>query len=233
MTSSPSRSLKSPIRSGSPSKFTTRFGVCNAPEPSFGGEERFSWQKASYVSDVVYQLPDTKSSKGSVFGTSLRTGMDDENPDAKKRTTGPGSYNVEPCYDNISEYSHHKAQRFACAAREGMNMKTPSPGAVYNTSGVYRNGKDKYIKISFNCDARKPLYNESASANADLLWPKLDRGPSITMGKRLKRRTKGDDTPGAIYEVHKIQGFKTGPSFSFGKSKASRFKDDGGLSLDP
>ena len=223
--------------SRSPSKskgFVTRYGPTKSPEPPFSQEERFTWQKAQFVSDVAYKLPDTKMTIGSVFGTSVRTGMDDENPDAKKRTTGPGSYNVEPCFDALSEYSTRKASRFACAAREGMNMKTPSPGAVYNTGEIYRDGKDKRIKISFNCDKRRPLYNESASQNADLLWPKLDRGPAISMGKRLKYRTKGDCTPGAVYEVHNIQNFKTGPSFSFGRSKSSRFQGDGmNLSLDP
>lgn len=220
----------------SPSKsngFVTRYGSNKCPDIRFSHEERFAWQKAQYVSDVAYKLPDTKMTIGSVFGTSGRAGMDDENPDAKKRTTGPGSYNVEPCFNALSDYSTRKAGRFAGAPREGMNMKTPSPGAVYNTDKIYRDGKDKRIKISFNCDKRRPLYNESASQNADMLWPKLDKGPAISMGKRLKQRTKGDRTPGAVYDVHKIRNFKTGPSFSFGRSKSSRFKSDGmNLSLD-
>lgn len=221
----------------SPSKskgFVTRYGPQQTPQPEFPHEERFAWQKAQFVSDVAYKLPDTKMTIGSVFGTSVRAGMDDENPDAKKRTTGPGSYNIDRCFDSLSEYHTHSAGRFSCAAREGMNMKTPSPGAVYDTQKIFKNGRDKNIKISFNCDKRKPLYNESASQNADMLWPKLDRGPAISIGKRLKRKEKGSDTPGAVYEVHRIQNFKTGPSFSFGRSKASRFKGDAmDLSLDP
>jgi hypothetical protein len=225
----------SPTRTKSASPFVSRYGVTRNPELSFSKEERFHWQNSQYVSDVVYQLPDSKSQVGSVFGTAARAGMDDENPDAKKRSTGPGSYSIDNCYDKNSEFPVHKATKFACAAREGMNMKTPSPGSVYHTDLLFRNGKDKNIKISFNCDTRKPLYNESAGANADLLWPKLDKGISISMGKRLKSKSKGSDTPGAIYEVHKIQSFKTGPSFSFGRSKASRFERTEGdkLSLDP
>jgi hypothetical protein len=204
--------------------FITRYGASKSPELPFPHEERFAWQKAQFVSDVAYKLPDTKMTIGSVFGTSARNGLDDENPDAKKRTTGPGSYNIDRCFDSLSEYATHKASRFGGAAREGMNMKTPSPGAVYDTANVFKHGKDKNIKISFNCDKRRPLHNSSASENADMLWPKLDRGPAITIGKRLKHRSKGDDTPGAVYEVHKKVNFKTGPSFSFGRSKASRFK---------
>lgn len=231
---SPIKSLNSPNKKPHTPNFTTRYGVVHSPETKFGTEERFQWQNAQFVSDVAYQLPDTKSRTGSLFGTSARGGMDDVNPDQKKRTsTGPGSYNVEDCYDSLSEYLTHKAPKFACAPRQSMDMKTPSPGAVYNTSELFRSGKDKTIKISFNCDSRPPLYNPSVSANADMLLLKSERGPAISIGKRLKHKSRGSDTPGAIYEVHKIQSFKTGPSFSFGKSKQSRFKDGLNLSLDP
>jgi hypothetical protein len=67
------------------------------------------------------------------FGNSLRTGMDDENPDAKKRSTGPGSYEFANCYDHLSEYQSTHANRFALAPRQSMAMKTPSPGAVFKT----------------------------------------------------------------------------------------------------
>jgi len=210
----------------SPSHFVTRHGRAHSPEASFGHETRFQWQGAQFVSDVAYKLPDTKMTKSAVFGTSARQGMDDENADAKKRSTGPGSYNIEHCYGFHSEYNKKPAYRFGGATRQSMDMKTPSPGAVYNTQEVYRTGKDKGIKISFNCDSRKPLYNESAASNADILWPKLPQGTAVSIGKRLKVKGLGHDTPGAVYEVHKIVNFKTGPAFSFGKSKASRFKGD-------
>ena len=107
-----------------------------------------------------------------------------------------------------------------------MAIKTPSPGAVYNTEGLFSSGSNKTIPISFNCDSRKPLSNECASANADMLWPKLPKGPSITIAGKLNKKSRFGGTPGAIYDVHKKMDFRTGPSFSFGRSKAARFKSD-------
>jgi hypothetical protein len=215
------------MSSTSPSKMCTRYGMTRSPEPQFGGEERFRWQSADNPADVSYKIPELGASKSTVFGTSLRAEAASKNAS----TTGPGSYNVEKSYNANSEYPFHAAPRFGAAARESMAMKTPSPGAVYDTGKIFKNGPDKNIKISFNCDQRKPLFNPSASANADMLWPVLPKGPSISMAKRLKTRTKGDRTPGAIYNV---LNKSSAPSFSFGRSKASRFKDDGvDLSLDP
>lgn len=232
MSNSPPRAHTSPRKIRSPN-FTTRYGIVHSPQTKFGSEERFQWQNAQFVSDVSYHLPDTKTKVGSVFGTSARGSLEGDNPDNKKKSTGPGSYNVESCYESLSEYMCHKGPKFSCAARQSLDMKTPSPGAVYNTGELFRNGKDKDIKISFNCDTRRPLHNPSISANADLLLLPPDRGTAVTIGKRLNYKSKGSGTPGAIYEVHKIQNFRTGPSFSFGRSKQSRFKDDGvNLSLD-
>lgn len=201
--------------------------MSRSPEPQFGGEERFRWQNADNPADVSYKIPEMAPSKSTVFGTSLRSQAASKN----ESTTGPGSYNVEKSYNSNSEFPFHCAPRFGAAARESMAMKTPSPGAVYDTGKIYKNGPDKNIPISFNCDQRKPLFNPSASSNADMLWPKLSKGVSVTMGKRLKTRTKGDRTPGAVYNVLTKS---SAASFSFGKSKASRFKDDGiDLSLDP
>lgn len=210
----------------SPSKTITRYGVCRSPEAQFGGEERFRWMKEKHQSDVCYNIKDLGVSKSATFGTSLRakTSKNDS-------TTGPGSYNLDRGYSMNSEYPIHSAPRFGAAARESMAMKTPSPGAVYETGKIFKNGPDKNIKISFNCDQRKPLFNPSASSNADMLWPNLPKGRSCSIGKRLKTRSKGDNTPGAIYDV---LGKSAAPSFSFGKSKASRFKDDAiDLSLHP
>lgn len=213
-------------RASSPTKLCTRYGLSRSPEPQFGGEERFRWQNAENPADVSYKLPEMGISKSTVFGTSLRT------PASKNEsTTGPGSYNVDRSYQSNSEYPFHSAPRFGAAARESMAMKTPSPGAVYDTTKIFKNGPDKNIKISFNCDQRRPLFNPAASANADMLWPTLPKGTAVTMGKRLKTKSKGDGTPGAIYEV---VNKSSAPAFSFGKSRASRFGSDGiDLSLDP
>lgn len=211
----------------SPTKICTRYGITGSPEPQFGGEERFRWQKAMNPSDVSYKIPEIGVSKSTVFGNSLRN----SSMGSKGCGAGPGSYSVERSFNCNSEYPVHSAPRFSAAARESMAVKTPSPGAVYNTSKVFRNGADKNIKISFNCDQRKPLFNAAASSNADMLWPKLPKGTSVTMGKRLKTKSKGEGTPGAIYNV---MNKSSSPSFSFGRSKASRFKNDElDLSLDP
>jgi hypothetical protein len=57
-------------------------------------------------------------------------------------------------YDRLSDYCVHKANRFADAPRQSMDMKTPSPGAVYNVDKCYWNGPVKNIGISFNKDQR-------------------------------------------------------------------------------
>lgn len=194
---------------------------------------RFHWQSSNKASDVVYSLPDMNSGKGFQFGTGTRQGMDDINPDAKKRSTGPGSYHVEECFSAYSEYPTRRAFRFSGAARQSMAEKTPSPGAVYNTEGLFSSGSNKVIPIGFGTDVRRPLDGVPTSLNADMLWPALPKGKSVTIGAKLNKKSRFAGTPGAIYDVHKVVDFKTGPSFSFGRSKASRFQDDmNKLSLD-
>jgi hypothetical protein len=85
-----------------------------------------------------------------------------------------------------------------------------------------------------------------------MLWPKLPRGPSISIAGRLNRKDPGASGPGPIYDVHvsfpkyteyltssrldltltyplhckflqKKVNFKTGPSFSFGRGRGDRF----------
>jgi hypothetical protein len=165
------------------------------------------------------------------FSCSKRGGMDEiVNPDNKKNSTGPGSYDVSQSFSFNSEYNTPRHSRFGVAPRQSMAMKTPSPGAVYNVDRQYWNGPEKTGGISFNCDSRKPLNGEAAGANADMMWPKLKTGPSVTMGARFQKKNPGESGPGAIYDVHKIVNFKTGPSFSFGNSKnANRFKEVGFL----
>ena len=66
------------------------------------------------------------------FPTSERdpTG-DGDNPD-KGQGPGPGAYAYGHCYDHLSEKATHQAGRFPRSQRQGMAMRTPSPGAVYN-----------------------------------------------------------------------------------------------------
>jgi len=200
----------------------TRYGPVHSPVTKLGTEERFAWQKPQFSSDVMYELPPVTMSRVVSFPSAVRGGMDDlANPDAKKRSTGPGSYNPETCFDRLSDYCVHRASRFADAPRQSMDMKTPSPGAVYNVEKCYWNGPVKTIGISFNKDQRPPLYNPSLTADADMLWPQLPNKKAITIAGRLKHKDHSQGCgSGIIYDV-KRQGL--GPSFSFGRGRASRF----------
>jgi hypothetical protein len=208
-----------------------RLGTVKSIEPKFPSEERFSWQKPKFTTDTVYDLPSAMMNRSISFSCSKRGGMDElANPDAKKNSTGPGSYDVSQSYGFNSEYATARHSRFGVAPRQSMAMKTPSPGAVYNVDRQYWNGPEKQLGISFNCDNRKPLNGESASSNADMMWPKLKTGPMLTMGARFKTKNAAESGPGAIYDVHKIVSFKTGPSYSFGNTKhPDRFKEVGFL----
>src|SRR5438105_992470 len=116
--SSPVRlnSAESPPKS--PKKEVTRYGPVKQADIKFGTEERFKWQNALNSNDVCYELPEMTMTRSVVFGSSLRVGMDEENPDNKKRSTGPGSYDFAPCFDHNSEYVKKQGSRFACAARQ-------------------------------------------------------------------------------------------------------------------
>ena len=131
----------------------TRYGPVHSPITRMGSEERFAWQKPQNSSDVMYELPSQNMGRVVSFPSAIRGG-NDENADIKKRSTGPGSYNPTHCYDRLSEYCVHKANRFADAPRQSMDMKTPSPGAVYNVDKCYWNGPEKFNGISFNKDQR-------------------------------------------------------------------------------
>jgi len=207
----------------SPQKPCTRYGVCSSPTSKMGNEERFAWQK-SQINGEGYELPDLKSTKAISFGLGLRGGMAEQaNPDAVKRSTGPGSYEYGHCYDKISEYKQRHANRFSGAVREGPGLKTPSPGPVYDISKQYWNGPEKALKIGFNCDSRPALYQRSLTANADMVCPKLPKGKSITMAARLKSSKKEAAGSGVMYNVHEKVDFRTGPSYSFGKGRGQRF----------
>lgn len=200
MAQSPGR-IGSPVRS--PKKDVTRYGPVKFPDAKFGNEERFMWQKSKSSNDVAYDLPEMTMSRSIVFPQSLRKGMDDENPDNKKRSTGPGSYEYSGCYDHISEYMNHEANRFPCAARQSMAQKTPSPGAVYNIEKKYYRGPEKPMGIGFANASRMGLFNNSASANADMYIPRADYGPGITIaGRHKKKNYFSYETPGPVYDVH-------------------------------
>lgn len=198
--SPPKSPSKSPFKS--PKKPVTRYGPIKQADLKFGTEERFQWQNAASTSDVMYQIPEFEPSKSVIFSNSLRKGMDDENPDAKKRSTGPGSYDYSGCFDHISEYALHGANRFGQAPRQSMAMKTPSPGAVYNIESVYWNGPDKHNGVGFSNSTRQPLYGSALGANADMFFAKPESGPAISIAKRLKVKGVGASSPGAIYDVH-------------------------------
>ncbi|RYH32029.1 hypothetical protein EON65_01355 [archaeon] len=202
---SPART-SSPGRTGSPKKDVTRYGPIHYPEPKFGGEKRFQWQNAaSGTSDVSYDLPAMTMSRSVLFAHAPRKGMDDENPDNKKRSTGPGSYDVAHSYDHLSEYVSRTGNMFPCASRQSMAMKTPSPGAVYNIEKKYWNGPDTQGGIGFPQSTRTDLFGRSAGADADLFYPKDNRGVAVTIAGRHKYKPLGSDTPGAVYDVHVSQ----------------------------
>jgi len=197
----------------------TRYGKVHEAEVTFGAEKRFQWQSSGATSDVVYDVQDSSPTKSAVFGSSLRKGMDEENPDAKKRSTGPGSYDVAGSYDHNSEYAKKDGNRFGQAPRESMAMKTPSPGAVYNIEHQFYNGPEKANGIGFGTGARGELHGSALGSNADMYVAKGETGPAVTIAKKLQTKELGADTPGAIYDVHEKKNFQTGPSFSFGHGK--------------
>lgn len=142
-------------------------------------------------------------SRSVLFGYALRQGMDEENPDNKKRSTGPGSYDYSQCYDSLSEYVKKEANRFPCAPRQSMALKTPSPGAVYNIDKQFYLGPEKHDGIGFPNSTRNDLFGRSTTANADMFIPKPETGPAITIAARPKQSNyKSRGTPGAIYDVH-------------------------------
>lgn len=205
-------------------KEATRYGPIKSGEVSFSQEERFAWQKAQFSSDCVYDIPELRSSKSAVFGTAVQRADGDDTADAKKRSNGPGSYDPARSYNFNSEYITKTQPRFASAPRESMAMKTPSPGPVYNIENCFYLGPEKRLGIGFGNAQRKPLY-EGCGADADLYIPKPDYGHAVSIGRRIKHKLPGADGPGPIYEVHKKINFQTGPAYTFGRGRGSRFKE--------
>lgn len=205
--SSPAR-LRSPSRSASPKKEVTRYGPIHYPDCKFGDEKRFQWQDASTAAgDVLYDLPNMTMSRSVLFGHSLRQGMDDENPDNKKRATGPGSYDVAHSYDHLSEYVTRKGNMFPCAPRQSMAVKTPSPGAVYNIEKKYWNGPEKNMGIGFPQSSRNDLFNRSAGADADLFYPKAGISKAVTIAGKRNHKDSLSCSPGPVYDVHVSRRF--------------------------
>eukprot|EP01036_Dinobryon_divergens_P032612 gene32612-42232_t len=227
MSSPPPSPPKSPSKKNRKSVEVTRFGTVKEPALKFGSEERFAWQNAQNSSNVVYDIPDSSPTKSVIFGSSLRV---DENSKGSGSSAGPGSYDFTKCFDHISEYSVKQGNRFSCAPRNSMVIKTPSPGAVYNIEKCYWNGPDKNDGIGFSTAPRDSRNSGSNSADADMYLPKYDTGQGITIATRFNTNKKfAYATPGAIYDVHKKFDFRTGPSYTFGKGKGSRFKEVGFL----
>lgn len=192
-----------PIDVGNTNMDVTRYGRVRSPQTRFGNEERFLWQSDKNINDVSYQLPSVRNHRSVRFGQSLRQSMDEmTNPDSKTRDTGPGSYDISGSFDFVSDYVNHQATRFAGAPRKSMEMKTPSPGAVYNIEKKYYTGPDKREGISFSVAGRSALFTKPVTANADMYVPKPDRGPEITMGLRPKKKLLDNGTPGCIYDSH-------------------------------
>lgn len=216
---SPEKKPSSPSRSPSksPKKEVTRYGPIHVHAEKFPQEERFRWQKAKFSSDVVYKVPVPKAVKDIRFPTSTRRPL----TDGEQFATGPGSYDVADCYDFLSEYGTRRSSKFSIAARPSMDMKTPSPGAVYNVGKTYWNGPQKTLEIGFNCDTRKDPGSMSVTSEADMYVPKSMTGPAITIAKKFSLKDVSSSNPGPIYDVLKYNNFQTGPKFSFGKNKTS------------
>ena len=67
-----------------------------------------------------------------------------------------------------------------------------------------KDGNWKLITFELNrpnvSPRRPPLCNPSYTANADMLYPKLPKGRSISIGSRHKTRKPGSG-PGLIYNI--------------------------------
>ena len=172
----------------------TRYGPVQQATIKFGSEQRFQWQQAKNTCDVSYEIPDDKIKHSVVFPASSKKSLCD-NPDAAKNATGPGSYDVSKGFECYSEYTSHNGFKFSIAQRQSMAMKSPSPGPVYNIEKCYCTGPDAGLKVGFNLDSRKPLYESNTSANADPVYPKLPSGIAITIGKRLNQKTRPKESP--------------------------------------
>lgn len=221
----------------------TRYGKKADGTARFGTEKRFRVASAQLSSDVMYNLPSTLANQNTVFGTSSRGDFAPKS----SNSSGPATYDVSKS-DLASSKSRTKhgmfqnsgyssarltfihqlvtlipAITFGVCTRQGLNLNTLSPGAVYNVEGVFKTGKDARVPISFNRDLRKPIFDPSAAINAEMYYPQLAAGKSVSFGFRHDPGKTAPRSPGAIYNVHETCDFRTGPAHTFGSSKTTRF----------
>mmetsp|Transcript_45983 Transcript_45983/g.143881 ORF Transcript_45983/g.143881 Transcript_45983/m.143881 type:complete len:265 (-) Transcript_45983:199-993(-) len=207
----------------------TRLGFRKLTNIFMPSEQRFEWQKPPNDYDTFYDVAPPKI-KTVAFGTSTRTDWeatyinkkDNYNPNA-----GPGNYNLGHEAKVLSTVPNPRVSQFPISSRPSMNLNTPSPGPAYNIEKVYRYGKESRIPIGFNRDERKPLADNLSSTTEAQYFPQLPKKPATDFSRGSGRTKKkigfGDKrSPGPIYNVAKYD-FRTGPSFSFGGSKAPRF----------
>jgi hypothetical protein len=194
----------------------SRYGMTQAREPTFGVAERFRGD-GSEKWDLMYQNSGSLKDNGTKFSKGKQI-ADVDMP----ASINASAYDVNRGFRASSEFRPSRTSKFLTAPRKGMDLNTPSPGSVYDTEEWYSKGCDKRLKISFNCDHRRPLHYDTPTTNVEFVNPELPKGVSKSFGKRLSPKKPTVITPGAIYDVHHVKTFKTGPSFSFGGSK-SRF----------
>ena len=209
-------------------------------------EGRFKWQDPINDFDAFYSLPSTIDHKTAVFGSSTRSDWENtwmNKKDGMNPNAGPGQ-NGTPNDRQLSDYPNPATVKFGHCVRPDMSAEYGyrSPGPKYDLEGVFKHGKDtKKLKIGFNKDHRKPLY-EGTDTDAQY-FPQLRKGLSVTMAGRRKEKKLGlgeSQSPGAIYNMQKYcfggnltSGdpiFKN-PSFSFGKSRAPRFSYESRFSM--
>lgn len=227
-TALPTPKPKANTRHGYTSGSTTRLDM---------GEERFMWQRPPNEFDAIYKVKLDRQVRDLHFGTSTREDWkstminkrDSFNPNA-----GPGSYKRDKEFLISSEAINKEAPRFQDAPREGMALKTCTPGPIYNIEKVYKRGKEESLGVSFGRSKRKNLHEGSA---ADALYaPKVDRpdfAVSFGAGDRFHYEPKFSltmSTPGPIYNVNDPRVMDSirpsPPAVVWGRGRGSRFKTD-------
>lgn len=222
-TGSPSKTHSGPVTRDEQLRTATRTGVTTGKNTFIAEEERFLWQKPINDYDAFYDLPSTLRPTCTQFGSSTRA--DWENTWKNKKDTynpnaGPGQ-NGAPDTRLLSQNRRIKDIRFGTAPRS-IDHRTETPGPDYNLGAAYARGVESRIPISFSRDQRKPLSDNVKSRTDALYHPKLPKGKAITIaGRRKPNRFETEKSPGAIYDMAKYD-FRSGPSFSFGRSKAKR-----------
>ena len=177
----------------------------------------------------MYDIPSSLSRNGGMMGSSTRLDRarsSDNPPPIVNPSAGPGTYEVDLSYKQSRKEGY--SQKFNMAPRKGMALSSESPGPVYELGHAYKYGVDKRYPISFNKDKRRPISTfGTETRNADFLVVRKKRNnKGITIARRLddedNELSLKSTVPGPIYSPQR--DFKTGPSFSFGRSKAKRFR---------